>query len=78
MESKNRTYLVDTQNLLPAECMKVKEILDISCWMSTPLTKKPYIFMAHTSYSVDEFATIQFPEGCIVTDITGQDLLAYC
>lgn len=78
MSSQNRTYLVDTQNLLPAERAKVIELLDTICWMSTPLAKKPYTFMAHTSYSSDEFAAVLFPEGCIVTDVTGQDLLVYC
>lgn len=78
MESKNRTYLVDTQNLSPDERIKVKEILDVSCWMSAPLAKKPHTFMAHTSFSADEFAALPFPDTCTVTDITGHDLLAYC
>ena len=77
MKSQNRTYLVDTQNLTPAERVKAKELLDISCWMSVPLAKNLYIFMAHTAYSADEFAAVPFPKGCAVTDITGQDLLAY-
>ena len=78
MESKNRTYLVDTQNLSPDECAKVKELLDFSCWMSVPLAKKPYTYMAHTSCTADEFAALPFPDSCTVTDITGHDLLSYC
>ena len=77
MDSKNRTYLVDTQNLSPNDRTKTKELLDISCWMNVPLVKMPYTFMAHTAYSADEFAAIPFPEGCTITDVTGHDLLAY-
>lgn len=77
MKHKNRTYLVDTQSLTPAERAKVHELLDVSCWMSVPLAKKPYILMAHTACSVDEFAAVPFPDNCIVTDVTGQDLLSY-
>lgn len=77
MKSQNRTYLVDTQNLGPSERSKVKAILDSACWMSVPLAKKPYIFMAHTAYSADEFSAIPFPQGCIVTDVTGENLLVY-
>lgn len=77
MESKNRTYLVDTQNLTPTERLKTQELLSVSCWMSVPLAKKPHVFMAHTAYSTEQFAAIPFPSGCIVTDVTGQDLLHY-
>ena len=77
MESKNRTYLVDTKNLTSAERIETKELLDISCWMSVPLAKQPYVFMAHTACSADEFMALSFPKGCTVTDVTGQDLLAY-
>ena len=77
MGSQNRTYLVDTQNLTPDKRAKTEELLNVSCWMSAPLAKKPYIIMALTTYSADEFAALSFPEGCIITDITGQDLLAY-
>lgn len=78
MSSKNRTYLVDTQNLTPDKRARTKEILDVSCWMSVPLAQKPHIIMAHTTCSADEFAALPFPEGCIITDVTGQDLLSYC
>ena len=78
MKSCNRTYLVDTTNLSTEECEKVKELLDISCWMSSPLAKTPRIFMAHTSCSADEFAALPFPDGCILADVTGHDLLIYC
>ena len=54
-----------------------QELLAVSCWMSVPLAKKPYTLMAHTAYSSDEFSSIPFPEGCIVTDVTGHDLMAY-
>lgn len=77
MESKNRTYLVDAQNLSPSERAKVKGLLDVSCWMCVPLAKRPHTFMAHTSCTADEFAALPFPDGCTVTDVTGQDLLAY-
>lgn len=77
MPHENRTYLVDTQSLTPAERSRTKELLDASCWMSVPLAKKPHIIMAHTSYSADEFAAIPFPKGCTVTDVTGHDLLSY-
>ena len=77
MESKNRTYLVDTRNLTPTDRAKVEELLSISCWMFVPLAKKPYTFMAHTSCTADEFAALPFPDVCTVTDVTGQDLLAY-
>lgn len=33
--------------------------------------------MAYTACSADEFAAIPLPENCIVTDVTGQNLLAY-
>lgn len=77
MSSQNRTYLVDTQNLSIDKRVRTKELLDVSCWLSVPLAQKPHIFMAHTSCSADEFAAIPFPEGCIITDVTGHDLLAY-
>lgn len=77
MESINRTYLVNTQNLMPAERVKTKELLNISCWTSVPLAKNPHIFMAYTAYSADEFAAVLFPKCCAVTDITGHDLLTY-
>lgn len=77
MKSQNRTYLVDTQSLTPAECVKTKELLDGSCWLCVPLAKRPHTFIAHTDYSAEEFAAIPFPEGCTVTDVTGEDLLAY-
>lgn len=78
MKSQNRSYLVDTKCLSPEECIKTKNLLDTACWMCIPLAKNPSIFMAHTSYSADEFEAIPLPNGCIVTDVTGQDLLAYC
>ena len=77
MSSKNRTYLVDIQNLTPDKRARTKELLDVSCWMSVTLAKQPHIIMAHTACSADEFAALPFPEGCIVTDVTGQDLLSY-
>lgn len=77
MESKNRTYLVDTQNLTPAERLKTQELLSVSCWLSMPLAKNTHVFMAHTAYSAEQFTAIPFPNGCIVTDVTGQDLLRY-
>ena len=78
MRSQNRSYLVDTKCLSPDECIKAKNLLDTVCWMCVPLAKNPSVFMAHTSYSADEFEAISFPNGCIITDVTGQDLLAYC
>lgn len=78
MKSQNRSYLVDIKCLSPEECIKTKNLLDTVCWMCVPLAKNPSVFMAHTSYSADEFEAISFPDGCIITDVTGQDLLAYC
>lgn len=77
MESKNRAYLVDTYNLSLDERAKVEELLNTSCWMHPVVAKMPGTYLAITSYSADEFAAIPFPAGCTVTDITGQDLLAY-
>lgn len=77
MNSKTRTYLVDTKNLLPSERARTEELLHTFCWAAPLLTKRPYTYMAHTECSADEFAAIPFPEGCTVTDVTDQDLMAY-
>ena len=77
MKPQSRTYLIDTQNLSPLDRAKTEELLRASCWGGPSLTKKPDIWIVHTECSADEFSAIRFPEGCAVTDITGQDLTAY-
>ena len=77
MESKNRSYLVDTHNLMPADRAKVDELLSISCWLHPIVSKMPDTYLALTSCTADEFAALPFPDGCTVTDVTGQDLQVY-
>lgn len=73
----NRTYLINTQALTPTERKETLDLLDLHGWLHSMLAKNPFVFMVHTECSADEFATIPFPNGCVVTDITGQDLLRY-
>lgn len=72
MEPKNRTYLVDTRNLSAAERAKVEELLSVYCWLHPMVAKMPGTYLAHTSYSAKEFAALPFPDGCTITDVTGQ------
>lgn len=74
---KNRTYLIDTRSLTPAERVKALELLDFACFMRPKPLKNSHVYMAFTTWSADEFATIQLPKGCVVTDVTGHDLMAY-
>lgn len=72
MKRNNRAYRVDTCNLTFAERSKVEQLLDTACWMYAPFPENTYVFVAFTSRSAEEFAAIPFPDGCIVTDVTGQ------
>lgn len=75
---ENRAYLIDTQSLTPAERDKALELLEFAGFMKPkPLNNNSYVYIVFTEWSADEFAAIQFPKGCIVTDVTGHDLLAY-
>lgn len=77
MEHKNRAYLVDTRKLTPVERAKVEELLSIYCWSHPMVAKMPGTYLAITSCTANEFSAIPFPDGCSVTDVTGQDLLVY-
>lgn len=74
---KERTYLVDTRNLSPVDRAKVEELLSMYCPLHPMVAKMPGTYLAHTSCTAEEFFAIPFPDGCTVTDVTGQDLRAY-
>ena len=74
---KERAYLVDTRNLSPIDCAKVEELLRMYCPLHSMVAKIPGTYLAHTSCTVDEFSALPFPDGCTVTDVTHQDLMAY-
>lgn len=71
-------FLIDTQSLTPDERKKALELLNISCFMSPSMIgSRPSVFMALTELPANEFESLPFPGGCIITDVTGQDLLRY-
>lgn len=74
---KERAYLVDTRNLSDDERAKVEELLNMYCPLHPMVAKLPYTYLAVTSCTADKFASLPFPDGCTVTDVTGQDLMAY-
>lgn len=74
-----RAYLVDTQSLTPAERKETLVLLATPCCEMPPsvIGSSPFVFMALTKWSADDFKALPFPTGCTITDVTGQNLLKY-
>lgn len=70
-------FLVDTQSLTPDERKKTLDLLDASCEICSMPASRPSVFMAFTERTTDEFEALSFPDGCTITDVTGQDLMRY-
>lgn len=77
MKNKPRAYLIDTRSITTDQLEEIMEFMRRYDVMCEPLRKDPHIFLAIATGSPDKFASIPFPDGCKITDVTNHKLMDY-
>ncbi len=72
-----QAFLVDMRELTPDERIAATQIIKCHCAPHSVLAKDPLIHLAFTTLSSETFRALPFPKNCVVTDITGQNILSY-